>query len=291
MKKIRPHAALLALVAIAIAAGFSIAQENKIQKFADVQLEGNVIPHHQVVITSPLEGKLENLLVQEGDVVQQGAIIAKMDDKLQAVSLRRAQFIAKNRSKLKKSKLAVTEYQIRYEQVIQAKNLNAAKEWEVREKKAQFEQAKLQAQEALDEIEIAKIDLKLEEEKLKRYTIRAPFRGRIFRIGVEKGQTLKPNQDLIVLYAIDQLKAEINLPGQLFGLLKEGQSYWLKPTDTLNNADGKPMPKRIKAILKTADRQLDGGSFTYRCLFMIQNTDEKLPAGFSIRLIWPQPKP
>lgn len=274
--------------AMGIAGGLAIGQDTS-RIFNDVALEGNVVPHHQVVITSPLEGKLDSLLVKEDQKVAEGELIAQMDDKLQAITLERAKLAAESESELNNALLAKDEYEIIYKQSQNAEKEGAAREWEVRRNKLRFQQTVYKVEEAKDKIKLAKIDLKLETEKMKRYQVRAPFAGRIFRIAVEKGQTVKPNEDMFVLYAIDKLKAEINLPGELFGKLKVGQTYWLQPTDKMNTYDGKPMPKRLRGILKTSDRQLDGGSFTYRCSFIINNTDENLPAGFSIRLLWPQP--
>ncbi|MHC4107327.1 MAG: hypothetical protein ACYSTY_04490, partial [Planctomycetota bacterium] len=75
-------------------------------------------------------------------------------------------------------------------------------------------------------------------------------------------------------------EAQLNLPIELFGSLKVGERYMLVADDPVND--------ELAWRLKTVNPIIDTASRTFRCVFSLDNPGAALPAGFTVRLNWPQ---
>jgi multidrug efflux pump subunit AcrA (membrane-fusion protein) len=100
----------------------------------------------------------------------------------------------------------------------------------------------------------------------------------VTRIPAEPGISLTTETPILLLAQITNLEAQLYLPMEYYGKLKVGQSYPL--------AAAEPVDRTIQATLRNIDPIIDPASRTFRCVFAIPNTDESLPAGFSVRLLW-----
>jgi len=159
----------------------------------------------------------------------------------------------------------------------------AAEQWEVRRARVQRELAQVAVEAAKEASAVAEAELKLERRKLERYTLRAPWAGYVARIGVDPGATVTGDSGVLQLIDLRALKAEFHLPVELYDKINTGQRYRL--------AAEPPVNRRLEAECTLVTRMIDPASETFRCVMRIDNADGKLPAGFAVRLIWPQPEP
>jgi RND family efflux transporter MFP subunit len=220
------------------------------------------------------------MLIDEGDHVTADQILAKMDDRLQAVTTEGARLQAVSTTEIRKADLAAEEAQIMFENIQRIHATDAASEWEVRRMRLQRDHAKATAEQARENHELAQVRLRLEEERLALYHVRAPFDATIIRTLAEPGVSLDTQDKLLALAQLDELEAQIFLPVEFYGRLERGTTYTL--------ACGSPVHARLPAVLKTIDPIIDPASQTFRCVFVIDNTDQRLPAGFGVRLLWPE---
>ena len=133
---------------------------------------------------------------------------------------------------------------------------------------------------AKDNKSLAEVNLRLEEQRLERYLIRAPFAGTIIDVIEEPGAMLTDTDSVLLLADIDTLEAQLNLPIELYGRLKVGERYILVADDPVNDD--------LTWRLKTINPVIDTASRTFRCVFSLDNAGAPLPAGFTVRLQWPQ---
>lgn len=75
------------------------------------------------------------------------------------------------------------------------------------------------------------------------------------------------------------MKVELHVSAQLFGKLVRGETY---PLDA-----GAPVNRAIKGQLQASENMIDAATNTFRFVFLIDNQDESLPAGFIVRLTAP----
>lgn len=238
--------------------------------------DGVVRPSKQVVLTAPVSGILAELVVERGDRVDEGTVLLRMDDGLQALVVASAKLQAESDTELKAETLAKEEAAIMYERAAQAFRDKAASEWEVRRAKLQLEQSEAAVFAAGEKRELAQVNLKLEEEKLARYRLKAPFKGIVDSVEVSEGATLGTTDKILTLISLDPLEAEMYLPSSLYGKMRLGQTYALETDQaTIGKLEGR---------LKYISQNFDYASQTFRCVLEIPNPEWKLPAGFMVRL-------
>lgn len=243
----------------------------------DERFRGLVQPAKQVVLNAPLDGILQELLVDEGKVVAANDTMAVMDYGVQEVTVEVAKIRADAVAALKRGELQVTEADILLEAVTTAFKKGAASEWEVRQKKLQKDQALAALAQAKEEVDLAKKTLVLEQEKLKRYKLQAPFNAKVIAVFVESGATMSRSDKLVSLAAMDELEANLYLPLELYRELsgKLGQDFELVAEEPVN--------KTLTGKLKYVQPIIDSASRTFRCIFTIENKDMVMPAGFTVK--------
>jgi len=133
---------------------------------------------------------------------------------------------------------------------------------------------------ALETRKLAGVNLRLEQRRLGRYQIRAPFDGTIIEIMTEAGAMLTDEDDILRLANLDTLEAQVNLPIELYGQLEVGATYTMHAEHPVNG-DVHGRLEYVNPIIDTASR-------TFLCVFAIENEKGRLPAGFTVYLAWPQ---
>lgn len=237
-------------------------------------VEGIVLPSKQVVLNAPLPSILKEFSIQEGDRVEKDQPLAFMDDGLQQVAVKSAELQATSTTAIRNAELVLEDAQIQVERILEAQKSDAASEWEVRRTKLQAETAAAQLEQAHEQQELARIQLKLEIERLERYAVLAPFTGRVLRTDAEPGASLTQQDQLLTLVAMHPLEAQFHLPSRDYGQLVVGQYYTLRTENERNIT--------FNAKLKTIDPVIDPASQTFRVVFEIENADESLPSGFPV---------
>lgn len=237
---------------------------------------GIVQPVRQVTLNAPLEGVLAELRVNEGDSIAAGAPLLTMDDGVQKAMVQTGRLAADRQSDVEHARLVLAEAQIMLERIEAAFAASAANEWEVRKQRLQRDQAQAQLQSKLDDIDAAKARLRLEEERLARYTLTAPFAARVVTVQTERGATLTQRDPILTLADLSELEAVVHVAAPLYGRLTLGQAIELQ-------ADP-PVTARLQARVKTLDPIIDPASQTFRCVLSIPNPEGRLPAGFTVTL-------
>jgi RND family efflux transporter MFP subunit len=240
------------------------------------RFEGIAFPSMQVVLNAPIDGKLASILFEEGDFIREGDLLAKMDDTEQSVVVESARLQNDSQAEISRAKFALDEAVILLEQATETFEKGAASEWEVRRAQLQRDQADADLQIARDRKALAGANLKLEEARLDRLRLLAPFDGEVIERSAEPGATLTQTDPVLAVAALDPLEAHINLPVSVFDRLKIGKVYQLDAGDPVNAT----LPGKLKHIY----RIIDAASETVRCVFTIENPDAKLIAGFPVRL-------
>ncbi|MAE61070.1 MAG: hypothetical protein CMJ49_06910 [Planctomycetaceae bacterium] len=237
-------------------------------------LGGSVRPSKEVIIKAPLDGIIRSVLVDESDQVEQGQVMAMMDDAMQKIVVEQQRLEAESQTVIKLAKLRRDDAQITYENILDLKERKSATEFEVRRTKLALEQMVAELERAEETQVIAGKSLDLEQEKLNRYQLKAPFAGHIVRVIAEAGATLTREDTVLSLVALDPLEARLFLPLDLYGKIEVGKRYRLDAAA--------PLDRPITGTLKTISPVLDTASSTVQCVFTIENPGSKLPAGFKV---------
>jgi len=240
------------------------------------RFEGIAYPSKQVVLNAPVDGKVAAILIEEGERVRQGDVIAQMDDLEQRVVVQSARLQDETVAEVDRARFALEEAVVLLERATETFEKDAASEWEVRRAQLQKDQAAADLRLAKDRQALAKVNLELEEARLKRMQVLAPFDGEVIEHNAEAGATLTRTDPILAVASLDPLEAHINLPVSIFDRLEVGKTYQLEA--------GEPINATLPAELSHVYRIIDTASETVRCVFDIDNPDAKLIAGFPVRV-------
>jgi len=161
-----------------------------------ISATANLVAEDQVKVLSEAEGRVERLLVEEGDSVTKGQVLA---------------VLVQDEAKIAMSKVE-----------LKASNANAALE----RAKGTRDQGLISA-EAYDalkmEYDVARQEVAEAEWRLAKTVIRAPFSSRVTERFVTLGQHLRPGDELFTVADYDPLVARIYLPESDVIELEEGR--------------------------------------------------------------------
>lgn len=270
-----PLTILIALLAVAMLAQTDAPPEITPEASPGAAWRGMAMPAKQATLNAPVDGNLAATAVSEGQRVRAGDSLITMDDGVQQAVVRAAELKAGATADLDRAKLELEEARITLDRLIEAQKNRAAQEWEVRRAALQRDIAQVAVVKAGEDRKLAEAELQLEQQRLARFKLTAPWDGIVVRVLVKPGATLSRSDAVLKLVALDQLEAEIYVPAERFSQVKVGQVYAL--------AAGEPVNRDVQAKLKFADPVIDPASQTFRCVFAIDNADLSLPAGFVVQ--------
>lgn len=192
-----------------------------------LSVSGTVIPANEVRLTSETAGKITSLPLQEGEQVQKGELLVKIND---------------------------SELQARLKKAQSQKKLLAQ---QVERKKKLLDKEGI-SQEAYDqkktELESTKADIQHIKAQIDKTEIRAPFDGVVGLKHVSKGSYVSPDSKIATLRQLQPLKIDFSVPGKYAQSIVKGQSIEF----TVNGIDSS-MQARIYAIepaIETSTRTL-----------------------------------
>jgi len=232
-------------------------------------------PSQRATMSAPLQGMLVKVHVQLGEQVKKGQILAVMDNQVALASVRAAEAAADRTALIDHSKHALDLARSLLARQTSLQESHAGAEFELEQARSQFKQAEATLASAVESQLQAKRNLELEQARLEIHNVRAPFDGQIVQIGATVGTTMSPADKLLTIICRESIKAELFLPLELFGKLHVGESY-----DLWGFA---PVSHLIRARLVFASPIIDPASKTFRSVFLIDNAQRRLPAGFGVR--------
>ena len=204
-------------------------------------------PHKIANVGSPVEGTLSQVLVDRGDSVGKGQVVAKLNSSVEAANL-----------DLKRAQEEFGKRKV--------------------ERNVELFKQELISNNEKDEIEtqtrIAGLEVKQQMEVLEQRSIRSPFNGVVVDRFLGAGERVS-NEKILRIAQIDPLNVEVIAPVELFGRIRPGMSADVKMD---------PMLKGVyKARVVVVDRVIDAASGTFGVRLELPNPGNRIPAGIKCR--------
>jgi RND family efflux transporter MFP subunit len=239
-------------------------------------MHGVAIPHEYVTMSPVVSGVILNLRVEEGARVKKGDILAVIDDRVARASTAVARIKAESMAAVRQAQLDARVAQSQMNRIAEVVHRGAGSSFELEEAQAVYNQAVAAFDSAKELRAQSQEELKLAEALLEQHYVRAPFDGKVTKLHVKVGESLAPQDKLITICNLAMLEAELWIPADLFRGLKAGQDYRLRAAAPLN--------KTVTATLQSVSPMIDTTMSAVRCLFIVDNSDESLPGGFSVAM-------
>ncbi len=239
-------------------------------------MSGKIEAPDRVRIAAPVSGRVLQVLVRDGESVQAGQALAKLDARdlqprvaqIKADIERENINLANDRAALKHEQqmeqLALNSLQ--RNESIQAQKLGSQAATDTaREQLARSKLAVLQRQQAIAEApaRLAQLKSKLDEAQrdAERGTMNAPFAARIASVEVAAGDQVSPGQTLLTLYPADALFLRAKVPAPQAEVLRTALQSGSKPQAsitynqqvipaTLERLSGEADARGVDALLK-----------------------------------------
>ncbi|MGB0894230.1 MAG: efflux RND transporter periplasmic adaptor subunit [Parashewanella sp.] len=172
-------------------------------KNLELELTGSVTASNDAYLTSFESGIVSEILVEVGDYVKKGQVLAKLDDAILLVNLEHAhsQLIAQRADYLESERLVAEVEELAKKEVI-AKTL-------LSERKARAMRAK-----AL--LDVAKANKKEMELRIERHILRAPFSGFITQRNIDIGEYIGTQSQVFQLVSNESLTVISEVPQEYF---------------------------------------------------------------------------
>lgn len=206
-------------------------------------LTGSLLAAETVNIAAEINGRITQILFQEGQLVSKGQLLIQFND-------------ADIRASLKKAKANLDWAE---------KDLNRKKE--LRMAKAIPAEELEMAENAL---QVAQAEKELLESQLEKHSIKAPFSGKMGIRSISPGSIVSPGMPLVKLYQLDPIKVEFSIPEKYSGQLKVNSPF----TFTSSASD-----KTYTGTIRLTDPEIDPATRTIKVRGTCPNPNNILSTG------------
>lgn len=202
----------------------------------EVPISGTVRSPRVARLSPEVAGLVNQVRVEAGDPVEAGSVLVRLDRTLAELALDAAEAAtAQAREELSDARRRLNDAR----SLLKSRGIPET-EIRARESEVRADAATLRLREA---------EQKREEERLRRYEIRAPFAGVISRKSTEAGEWVTPGDEVLELIADQGLRIDFRAPQGLFPRISE-QTVILVRLDALPE---RPIPARIGEIVPVSD--------------------------------------
>ncbi|RMF16458.1 MAG: efflux RND transporter periplasmic adaptor subunit [Alphaproteobacteria bacterium] len=220
---------------------------------------GYVVPRVKATVSSEITGRLTEVLVEEGQRVTGGEVVARLDDTLAMTALR----LAEARLAAARARIAALSAQ-REEATRELTRKRTLAERGYASKadvtRAEAELGRLKASEnaATADAEAARRQLDDARERLAKHVIRAPFAGIVVAKNAQPGEIVSPvsagggftRTGICTIVDMSSLEIEVDVAEAHIARIQPGQ----RAEARLDAYPDWPIPAHVVAVIPTADR-------------------------------------
>jgi RND family efflux transporter MFP subunit len=221
---------------------------------------GYVTARRQATVSSKFTGKVVEVLIEEGMSVEEGQVLARLDDSnvITSYDLAEAQLIsAQNSLKETEALLVEARANLKRTQNLLERGLSSEAEMDSARAGSGFLEAQLGRKKA--DVQVAEKQLGVYQQQLEDTIIRAPFSGIVVAKNAQPGEMISPvsagggftRTGIGTIVDMDSLEIEIDVNESYINRVKAGQ----KTVATLDAYPDWQIPCHVIAIIPTADRQ------------------------------------
>lgn len=226
---------------------------------AVLQATGYVTARRQATVSAQITGTMAEVLIEEGERVEAGQVLARLDDTAQRAALGQAE------AQLAQARAQVGQYRARLEQArrdrerlddLVGRKLVSRQSAEAARTEAEALAAQLTAQQRF--VDLAEAQLRSAQVQLDYTTVRAPFSGVVIAKAAQVGEIVSPlsagggftRTGVGTIVDMDSLEVEVDVNEAYINRVRAGA-----PAEAVLDAyqDWK-IPARVIAIIPTADR-------------------------------------
>jgi RND family efflux transporter MFP subunit len=233
-------------------------------------------PREVVTVSAPVEGVLERVAVDRGDVVPAGSVLAVLESSLERSMVAIARARARQDHSIKSNQVRLDFGERRFARTDEMfrKALIPLKELD------EAETAKVLAvyglEEANEQKRLADLDLERAQATLALRTVKSPIAGVVMERLRQPGELASREHPILRIARLDPLRVEVFVPITLYGRIAVGQRAVVIPEA--------PLTRPLDATVVVVDRVADAASSTFGVRLEIANPGNRVPGGLKCRV-------
>ena len=234
------------------------------------QIDGFTEPFRKIELSSDESGSIAELKVEEGDSINKGDVVARLDGRVQKLQLEIASHLASTQSELVAAEETLRKREAIATRLDELKARGHASESELIRSDMELSIAKAKYLAAKEEQAVRKIEERRAAVQLERRTITCPFDGVVAKIHRRAGEFLSPlHPEVATIIQVDKLLATFAVPSTQLTSLKVGTEFELM----LENGN------KIKGKVYRVGVEIDAQSGTVEVKLVIDNSSGELRSG------------
>jgi len=228
--------------------------------------------HRTVKLATSSPGVLARVLVDRGDMVKVGAVVAELTTEVEAAELEAAKIKVADRATIR-SKEARRDFTAA--KAARLRQLRGAVQFAsvtaLEEAEADAHQAEADLQLAIMALRLAVVDRDMAQAKLDHRRIVSSVSGVVTDRTLSAGEYGYEQQAVVTVAELDPLSVELFMPVAEYGRFKLGQALTIRPQA--------PIGGSYTGTIEVIDRVIDSRSGTFGLRLMLPNPGNVLPAG------------
>jgi membrane fusion protein (multidrug efflux system) len=248
-------------------------------------LTGTVFSRRTVRVQNEVQGTIKKVNFQSGDVVEAGQVLVVIDDSTDVADMHAAEASVRVKQadlKVVDARVALAQSEFRRQE--QALQVAATSAMELDRAKAELDKANADRLRSQAEIEEAQAKVEQMRVRLDKFTLRAPFKGRVGMRNVHEGQFLPPQMGMggdagavaVIEEVADTIYLDFAIPQEYMPRVTLGMTV----AGTSPLYGDKPMMLKVVAIDATASME----TRNVRVRSEVDNKAGKLRAGMSVQV-------
>ena len=242
---------------------------------SDTTLDCLIEPYMVVNISSAIEGVLDTVAVDRGDMVKKGQVLATLESNVEqaTIALARARAAMEAPLQINQTRLELSMRRHSRNEGLYARSLIPADGMD--EVATTRRLAELGLQEATESRHLAELELQRVTAELTRRTIRSPINGVVVERFRHPGEFAN-EEPILKLAQLDPLRVEVFAPIDLLHRIDVSRRAEVRPEAPLTGV--------YEARVTVVDRIVDAASGTFGVRLEMPNRNYRLPAGLKCHI-------
>jgi len=240
-------------------------------------------PHVQIQLGSAVSGMLSATLVDRGDTVKQGQVVAQLESTVEQATLALDRVRASNESAIKVEQV---DRELSLREAERKKSLvdkGIANQNSLDELETKVREGDLRIQQAQMDQRIAALTADRSERALALKQIRSPIDGVVIERKLSAGEFIYEQTSIMTIAQTDPLNVELVLPLDRYGDIRIGSAAIVHPVAPVDGA--------YTARADVIDPVIDAASETFGVRLILPNPNHTIPAGIRCSVEWQDSKP
>jgi RND family efflux transporter MFP subunit len=177
------------------------------------EVDGFTEPYKTVEVAAVETGTIKSIDVKEGDLVNEGQVLAQLDDDVYQALLAIAEQAMRGQSALKSAEAELAMRRQRLEKLVALREQGHARQEEVERARTDVEMAEARVLSANEQTELKRLEYDKVKVQLARRSVRSPIDGVVSLLHKDEGEFVAPNDPHVLeVVQLDPLLATFSVP-------------------------------------------------------------------------------